>query len=422
MTNPRRYLPDTSDATRFKFTSAQFQLMAREQNLLRWSSQFSVIPSQHTPRLSGDKIVLPQSALEQLLAAAPLQQVTPENPSRSYTRSFDPFNPHTFAAESQAREYGVDRQHQLPHPLTFRLVNPQNGRVISLLREALEIDDYEFASEGKSESDAPIITVHVKPLPKGTYVRLRPLEAGYDPEDWKALLERHLRENYTTLTTGEVLTLPGNREGSFRFLADSVEPEGEGICVVDTDLEVDIVALSEDQARETLRRRLTKTSHAPDTKRDTSVGRVLELGTRITGQVSPGEYVDYEVRKWDNGSTIEINLNSDDDVDISLLVSPFSTRQRNRPREDEFVFGELSDQAQKRITIASTNVELEGAEALYISVHAFASNDLSQQVGFSANVCFAREFLFSEQRTLYSMQQCLSQTFSRMAESLALSP
>lgn len=370
--------------------------MAREQNLLRWSSQFSVIPSQHTPRLPGDKIVLPQSALEQLLAAAPLQQVSSDNPPRSYTRSFDPFNPHTFAAESQAREYGVDRQHQLPHPLTFRLVNPQNGRVMYagirefsareneiglsfLLREALGIDDYEFTSEGNPERDAPIITVHVKPLPKGTYVRLRPLEAGYDPEDWKALLERHLRENYTTLTTGEVLTLPGSGEGSFRFLADRVEPEGEGICVVDTDLEVDIIALSEDQARETLQRRLTKASRVPGTKEDTSVGRVLNLGTEITGQVFPGDYVDYELQKWDNGSTIEINLDSEDDVDISLLVSPFSARQRNRPREDEFVFGELSGQAQKQISIASTNVELEGAEALYISVHAFASNDLSQQ-------------------------------------------
>ena len=40
-----------------------------------------------------------------------------------------------------------------------------------------------------SVSTAQSVTVHSKQLPKGTFVKLRPLEAGYDPEDWKALLE-----------------------------------------------------------------------------------------------------------------------------------------------------------------------------------------------------------------------------------------
>ncbi|KAL3469106.1 ubiquitin fusion degradation protein UFD1-domain-containing protein [Aspergillus californicus] len=300
--------------------------MDREQDQLRWSSQFTVAPSQLTPKLPGDKIVLPQSALEQLLAAAPLQEVSSQRPPRPYTSNFDPFNPHTFAAESHARERGLDRQHKLPHPLTFRLLNPQNDRVIyagirefsareneiglsASIREALDVDDVLQSSDenGTEGNDGayPVITVQAKQLPKGTYVRLRPLEAGYDPEDWKALLERHLRDNYTTLTTGEVLAVPGGQDGIFRFLADRVEPEGEGICVVDTDLEVDIVALSEDQARETLRRRLAKESRAPVTEAGTSVGAALDIGADVTGQVLPGEYVDYELRKWEDGNTIE---------------------------------------------------------------------------------------------------------------------
>jgi hypothetical protein len=136
-----------------------------------------------------------------------------------------------------------------------------------LLRESLGIQDDDFTPETNRETQdaeeaddnerqpsraAPAVTVHAKQLPKGTYVRLRPLEAGYDPEDWKPLLERHMRDNFTTLTVGELLTVPGTRNESFRFLLDKVYPEGEGICVVDTDLEVDIVALSEEQARETL--------------------------------------------------------------------------------------------------------------------------------------------------------------------------
>ncbi|KKK17806.1 hypothetical protein ARAM_002078 [Aspergillus rambellii] len=409
--------------------------MAGEQDpQLHWSSQFTITPSELTPKLPGDKIILPQSALEQLLAAAPLQEVlssssssssssSPQGPARPYTSTFDPFNPYTFAAESRAREHAVDRQHQLPHPLTFRIVNPKNGRVMYAgirefsapenqiglspgLREALGIEDHSQTDHNNNHNNnnnthtnttnttnntdgggaAQIngsVTVHARQLPKGTYVRLRPLEAGYDPEDWKALLEHHLRDNYTTLTTGEVLSVSGGQDAGFRFLVDRVEPEGEAICVVDTDLEVDIVALSEDQARETLQRRLAKakaaSSRAPAGSHggsgggaSTSAGGVLELGAQVSGQVLPGEYVDYELRMWDREHTIAIDVEAVDDAEVALLVSPLSTRQRHRPREDEFVFGELENGPQKRIQIRPTNVELEGAELLYISVHAFA--------------------------------------------------
>lgn len=379
--------------------------MASAEDSLGWSSQFIVTPPPQTPRLPGDKITLPQRALEELLAVAPIREVSPRG-ARAHTRAFDPFNPHTFSAESRAREHGVDRQHQLPHPLTFRVVNPQNGRVIyagirefsapdnevglsTFLRDALGIEGGQIptqtnggaqdtqqpgAADG-AEVQAPTVTVHAKQLPKGTYVRLRPLEAGYDPEDWKALLERYLRDNFTTLTTGEVLAVSGGRNESFRFLVDKVEPQGDGICVVDTDLEVDILALTEEQARETLRKRLEKTSRAPGSKGGSSIGGVLSLGETITGQVVPGEYVDYELRDWNREDTIAVEVDSlDDETDVSLFVSPFSSRQRNRPRDDEHVFGDFSSRPSKRIKIASTNIELEGAEALFVSAHSFLSS------------------------------------------------
>ncbi|KAJ6084436.1 hypothetical protein N7486_011236 [Penicillium sp. IBT 16267x] len=349
-----------------------------------------------TPRLPGDKITLPQSALEQLLAAAPLQAVPP-NP-RVHTTTFDPFNPHTFAAESRARQQIENRQHQLPHPLTFRIVNPQNGRYVyagirefsaaenevalsALLRESLGIQDTEFeldangatqnTDEGEAQdqpSPSPAVTVHAKQLPKGTYVRLRPLEAGYDPEDWKALLERHLRDNFTTLTVNEVLNVPGTRNEAFRFLVDKVYPEGDGICVVDTDLEVDIVALSEEQARETLQKRLERAARAPGTTSGSSVGGVLAVGEDVSAQVLPGEYVDYELREWNREDTLDVELVTED-PSLCLFVSPLGARQQSRPRADMHVWGDFSSQSPKRVKIHSTNVALEGAEALYISAH-----------------------------------------------------
>lgn len=388
-------------------------MMASAEDSLRWSSQFTVTPPSQTPRLPGDKITLPHHALQGLLEVAPIKEVYPQD-SRAQTRAFDPFNPHTFAVETRAREQGVDRQHQLPHPLTFRVVNPQNGRVVyagirefsaqenevglsAFLRDALGIEDGQFPSQVNGEAhdpsqlDAvdgietptsatqaqtptPTVTVHAKQLPKGTYVRLRPLEAGYDPEDWKALLERYLRDNFTTLTTGEVLTVSGSQNESFRFLVDRVEPQGDGICVVDTDLEVDIVALTEDQARETLRKRLEKASRAPGSKGGSSLGGALSLGEAITGQVVSGEYVDYELHDWSREDTVSVEVDSmDDDASVCLFVSPLSSRQRNRPREDEHVFGDFSSRPSKHIRIASTNVELDGAEALYVAVQASSS-------------------------------------------------
>jgi hypothetical protein len=366
--------------------------------------------------LPGDKITLPQSALEQLLAAAPLSEVSPQGSSRQYTSTFDPFNPHTFAAESRARAQDLDRQKQLPHPLTFRLVNPKNDRAIyagirefsageqevclsAFLRRALDIEDEPFQSQngehvtettqstdlnngGRSEL-APTVTVHARQLPKGTYVRLRPLEAGYDPEDWKALLERHLRDNFTTLTTGELLSVSGNRNEQFRFLVDRVEPEGDGICVVDTDLEVDIVPLTEDQARETLQKRLEKASRAPGTKGGSSIGGILAVGETVTGQVIPGEYVDYELSKWDREQMIEVELEGVDDAVVYLFASPFSARQRNRPRLDEHVFADFSSQSSKKLRIRPTNVELDGAEALYLSVHAYAQTEADDSMASS---------------------------------------
>ncbi|KAJ5681545.1 uncharacterized protein N7477_001485 [Penicillium maclennaniae] len=377
---------------------------------LTWSAQLAVAPPRHTSRLPGDKINLPQSALEQLLAAAPLQAVAPN--SRVHTPSFDPFNPHTFAAEARARQQIEQHQQQLPHPLTFRVVNPENGRFVyagirefsaaenevalsALLRESLGIQDDDFSlgkngethiseidgPEGQSTRTGPAVTIHAKQLPKGTYVRLRPLEAGYDPEDWKPLLERHMRDNFTTLTVGELLTVPGTHNESFRFLLDKVYPEGEGICVVDTDLEVDIVALSEEQARETLQKRLERAARAPGTASGSSVGGVLALGEDVTAQVLPGEYVDYEIRDWNRDDTLQVELTTDN-PSMCLFASPLGARQRGRPREDMHVWGDFSDETSKRVKICPTNVALEGAEALYISVYAVTSHIevLSQQL------------------------------------------
>jgi hypothetical protein len=357
---------------------------------LSWTGVFQVAPQNKT--LPGDKILLPQSALEQLLSAS---TVIVTGAPRPNAPAFDPFNPYSLAAARAEQSEWRDSQQQLPHPLTFRLVNTKNGNVVhagirefsaeegevvlsSFLLEALGISEPK-SREGSPSApidltqDEPMeepvrITVHAKQLPKGTYVRLRPLEAGYNPEDWKSLLERHLRENFTTLTKGEILTVRGSKSEEFRFLIDKFAPDGDGICVVDTDLEVDIEALNEEQARETLKQIMAKAQKAPGTAEGSSVGGDLSIWKPSTGQVLDGDYVDYQLPSWDRASGIEIELSGEEILE--LFISPYSPHQRARPREDEHVFGDFDNTPTKKITIQPSNIELEAAEALWISVHA----------------------------------------------------
>ena len=371
---------------------------------LQWSGTYTAASSQHaTNDLRGDKIILPQSALEQLLAAS-------ASASSSYSSASNgsAHNPYISARPQHA--FYADSHQQLPHPLMFRLVNQENGNFVyagirefsaeegeillgPYLREALGIQDGERrealdraeANEDMDENQKGFassprqITVHAKQLPKGTYVRLRPLEAGYNPDDWKPLLERQLRESYTTLTNGAFLSVRGVKGELFRFLIDQFRPEGDGICVVDTDLEVDIEALNEEQARETMRQIMSKLQRAPGSAEGSSVGQELNIWKAVDGQVVPGDYVDYELRAWPRSRPVEIELSElDDDYAIDLFVSPKSSRQRVAPRDSEHVFGASKSNAEsdsKKIIIQPTNVEIEDAESLLISVHGYQPGD-----------------------------------------------
>jgi hypothetical protein len=320
------------------------------------------------------------------------------------TAAFNPFNPHTYPAQRLSRQIDADRQHLLPHPLTFRLVNPQNNLIVyagirefsahegevvlsSSLRAALGLDSADGPSnapvptsnrlpESDVDTQGPHISVIAKQLPKGSFVKLRPLEAGYDTDDWKALLEQHLRNNYTTLTKGHVLVIPGASEGTlsdqqFRFLVDEFRPEGDGICVVDTDLEVDIEALNEEQARETIKRIAAKTRPGPSN--GTTVGGTIDLFQRVEGQVLDGEYVDYILSSWDRSQGVEVELISvDDENEIDLFVNPFGPRQRAKPRDNQYVFAQYDGEYPRRIRVQPTNSELEDAESIRISVHSYS--------------------------------------------------
>lgn len=369
-----------------------------EPHALSWSSTFVALPqtSVASKNPPGDKIILPQSALEQLLAAAPSRP-----PTDATFTSFDPRNPYlsAYSASSSRHENGQ----QLPHPLTFRLVNPVNGQVVyagirefsapegtlglsTFLSHALGVDlennpgKDDARSDGNETASSTQITVHAQQLPKGAYVRLRPLEAGYDADDWKSLLERHLRENFTCLTKNAVLSVPGVQGEMFNFLVDKLAPEGDGICVVDTDLEVDIEALNEEQARETMRQIMSKAQAA--SANGSSEGGQLDIWKHVQGQVSPGGYVDYVLPSWNRSQPLAITLSSISQQDsLDIFVTPRSSRHRALPRDSAHVFGNFGPAhgGVMSVFITPTNVELDGADCLLVSVHAHGPAGAAQR-------------------------------------------
>ena len=349
---------------------------------LDWSASLSPTSNAALP---GDKILLPASALEQLLIArqTAAHASDPRDPYRNRLEHLEHTRQRHLLGQLDSRvaaqlhdngllqEQGEEEAARLPQPLTFRLVNPANGRAVYAgvrefsagegevalsrgLGAALGLSKDREAGGGDTANgmDLSHITVVAKQLPKGTFVKLRPLEAGYDADDWKALLEEHLRANYTTLTKGEVLTVADDSSlglsttqpaGTFKFLVDEFRPEGEGVCIVDTDLEVDIEALSEEQARETIRRIAERRQKAPGTAQGSSPGGAIELLQPVEGQVRAGEYVDYELSTWNRAEGLEISLTAADGgradlgaEELDLFGSEFGARHREWPREDQY--------------------------------------------------------------------------------------
>jgi translation initiation factor IF-1 len=384
---------------------------------MRWSSHFTIKENSRASQLSGDKILLPPSALEQLLAAT--STAASQWAQHQYRINRDPLESLGRTIKADEHDFGIhadERFQSLPHPLTFRLENPKNGRSIyagirefsaeeghvvvsKFLKEALGLNNHDSTSNiilddnqvmANSVDNVEIndttpkqLTVSLWQLPKGTFVKLRPLEAGYDAADWKALLEQYLRINFTTLTKGEILVVPGSniaggKKEEFQFLVDQFQPGGDGVCIIDTDLEVDIEALNEEQARETLKRIAAKYQRDPVTNHGSSTGGNLHYLQETDGQIYEGDYVDYELSSWDRQQGLEIELISDEsETGLDLYVSPYSNRQRVRPREDVYVWGEFDGKLVKRIRISPRDIVLDNTdvEAMWITVHSWSAQD-----------------------------------------------
>ena len=88
--------------------------------------------------------------------------------------------------------------------------------------------------------EGDVLRVKNAQLPKGTYVKLQPQTSDFlNISNPKAVLETCLR-NYTCLTVNDTFMIEYNNK---RYFIDVIEAKpADGVCVVETDCEVDFAA------------------------------------------------------------------------------------------------------------------------------------------------------------------------------------
>ncbi|KAH6563121.1 hypothetical protein BASA61_006836 [Batrachochytrium salamandrivorans] len=92
-----------------------------------------------------------------------------------------------------------------------------------------------FLQEGQ------IVEMRSTSLPLGKFVKIQPQSVAFlDITDPKAVLEQAFR-SFTTLTQGDIISINYN-DKLYDILVMETKPEGKGISIIETDLEVDFAA------------------------------------------------------------------------------------------------------------------------------------------------------------------------------------
>ncbi|KAI1317381.1 hypothetical protein EDD11_008561 [Mortierella claussenii] len=286
-----------------------------------WSATLTV--GQPTVSSKGDKIVLPQTALESIIqahATAPLPPPPDLDPA---------YDPTSWEDHPQHRNHsdGSKRLHELPSPLTFQIRNPVNrllshGGVKEFSAEDGQVHLPGWMMESLTLSAGDQVMVKYAPLPKGTWAKFRPISADYmEILDFRALLEAVLRSNYTTLTRGEVLRVhQGPKE--FGFVVEELKPEpGQAVCITDTDLEVDIEPLDTDM--QTSGRPESGHAHinGPRAGKGASKDQILRIGSESHGKVGMEECQRWTIVIPNRNSGIQITVNVLEPGDLDVVVS-----------------------------------------------------------------------------------------------------
>ncbi|ORZ40511.1 ubiquitin fusion degradation protein UFD1-domain-containing protein [Catenaria anguillulae PL171] len=191
--------------------------------------QLTALPASWT---AGDRISLPAAILESLHTSSYEQAQL-----LTFEVQINPTDPNYNPASTRKLAVGVRDFASCPNDATV-LIPPH------LLA-------YLIHSDSDVAPSALSVTLTPTTLPKATSISLRPSNAAYQSiPDLRAVLESHLRANYTVLTQGTSVALstfvPATLEmADLTFVVEQVKPNWAA-TVVNTDVEVTVLPVTDD--------------------------------------------------------------------------------------------------------------------------------------------------------------------------------
>ncbi|KAG0096111.1 hypothetical protein BGZ93_004985 [Podila epicladia] len=330
-----------------------------------WSSSFAVGDPIPYP---GDKIILPQRALESLIQAH-ANSPPPRTPSPQELANYDP----TSWEPSPFDQRQTQKPHELPSPLTFQIRNPANRAVthggvreFSADDNTIHLPAWMMTSLNLAVSDQ--VMVKFQDLPKGTWARFRPLTMDYtEIVDFRAAFEAFLRSHYNTLTAGEVLTIEQAKR-PYQFIVEELKP-ANAVCITDTDLEVDIEPLDTDMKDGNDIKHMSEVRIAKEMK-----DQVLKIGAESLGKVGVDNYQRWKVDVPIRASGIQITVNVQaGDLDVLVSTKSPVTLQ-------DHIWGNFESMGPRIVTIAAADQDYatqQDSQSLHIGVFGRASSSSS---------------------------------------------
>ncbi|CAO3646328.1 unnamed protein product [Cunninghamella echinulata] len=244
------------------------------------------------------------------------------------------------------------------------------------------------------------VMIQWKPLPKGTWVKLRPLtDTHKEILDYRAALEAHLRQHYNTLTMGQTLTCKyGSKQ--YPFLVIDLKPE-QAVGVNDTDLEVDLEPYQPIVNDNNIEQQHDYSSNSPITTHLNA-----NINTTIQ-QINLDQPVEQILIKKNDYHYWSMAISNSDSLLVSMDIingnADLVIGYEAYPKIDNYVWGDLTSDKQKRLRI-----EKPTKKTIYIGIYGYIDSAVSLVItsslpSFSSSITNKKE---NEKESKIGQVQC----------------
>ncbi|KAJ3131128.1 hypothetical protein HK100_006761 [Physocladia obscura] len=337
-----------------------------------WSRSLQVFS---TTALNGDRVILSPLALQEILTNAGPAQQLPSPLFFQITSILSGVSVFGSVREFTAEENVI----QVSSLLAENLFGTENNQKDNLILETDNNSDVKDVSK--------LCTVKCVALPKCEYLKIAPLDPGYlEIPDLRALLESHLRQNYSSISERNTLTVPVRlRQGEYKefsFLITESRPAKACSCI-DVDINLEVVPLDSKLAQEAVQRKMfgvNNNSIAEGIFEISMASTISETKGIVNGVVEASEYVFYKIRSVNYGKNtighyrIVLSPSGSGDCDLFVSVSGLE-----KPKLEDHDYYDVS----QGVSHLDFDIENNGDEDIpfvYLSVRGFLKSNFTVMI------------------------------------------